>query len=74
MLVTLPGIVTLVNPLQRENASDSMLVTLPGIVTLVTPLQPLNAEYPILVTGLPPSVEGITIAPDVGEGTAVDEE
>ena len=44
-----------------------MLVTLLGIVTLVSPLQPSNAESPILVTGLPPSVEGIVTAP-VGLG------
>ena len=39
MLVTLSGIVTLVKPLQPENAEDPMLVTLSGIVTLVKPLQ-----------------------------------
>ena len=39
MLVTLSGIVTLVNPRQPENAEDPMLVTLSGIVTLVRPLQ-----------------------------------
>ena len=35
MRVTLSGIVTLVRPLQPENAEDSMLVTESGIVTLV---------------------------------------
>ena len=40
MLVTLSGIVTLVRPLQPENADDPMLVTLSGIATLVSPLQP----------------------------------
>ena len=40
MLVMLFGIVTLVSPLQPENAEDPMLVTLSGIVTLVSPLQP----------------------------------
>jgi hypothetical protein len=35
MLVTLLPIVTLVRPVQRENASPPMLVTLSGIVTLV---------------------------------------
>ena len=39
MLVTLSGIVTLVRPLQSENAHSPMLVTLSGIVTLVRPLQ-----------------------------------
>ena len=39
MLVTLSGIVTLVKPLQPENAEDPMLVTLSGLVTLVKPLQ-----------------------------------
>ena len=39
MLVTLSGIVMLVNPLQPSNALLPMLVTLPGIVTLVKPLQ-----------------------------------
>jgi hypothetical protein len=40
MLVTLFGIVTLVSPLQPENAEEAMLVTLSGIVTFVSPLQP----------------------------------
>jgi hypothetical protein len=40
MLVTLFGIVTLVNPLQPENAESPMLVTLFGIVTLVRLVQP----------------------------------
>ena len=44
-----------------------MLVTPNGIVTLVIPLQPENAELPMLVTGLPPSVEGIVTVP-VGSG------
>ena len=44
------GTVTLVNPLQSENAELQMLVTLFGIVTLVRPLQPENAELPMLVT------------------------
>ena len=39
MLVTLLGIVTLVRPLQSENALSPMLVTLLPIVTLVRPLQ-----------------------------------
>ena len=63
IFVTLFGIVTLVRPLQYENARSSMLVTLSGIVTLVRPLQPENALFPMIVTGLPPSVEGIVTAP-----------
>ena len=39
MVVTLSGIVTLVKPLQPENAELPMLVTLSGIVTLVKPWQ-----------------------------------
>ena len=43
MLVTLSGIVTLIKPLQPENAKSAMLVTLDGIVTVVRLLQPWNA-------------------------------
>ena len=50
MFVTLLGIVTLVSPLQLENAPFPMLVTPSGIVTLVSPLQPENADSPMLVT------------------------
>jgi hypothetical protein len=50
MLVTLPGIVTLVSPTQSRNTPCPMFVTLEGIVTLVSPPQPENAEAPILVT------------------------
>ena len=50
MEVTLLGIVTLVNPLQRLNASRPMLVTLLGMVTLVNPLQRMNALTPMEVT------------------------
>ena len=39
MLVTLSGIVTLVSPVQPENALSPMLVTLLPIVTLVKPVQ-----------------------------------
>ena len=42
MLVTLFGIVRLVNPLQPANAEYPMLVTPSGIVRLVSPLQPQN--------------------------------
>ena len=50
MLVTLPGIVTLVSPEQPEKASQPMLVTPLPIVTLVSPVQPTKALSPILVT------------------------
>ena len=50
MLVTLPGIVTLVRPLQPANADLPMLVTPFGIVTLVSPRQPENAQSPMIVT------------------------
>ena len=43
-LRTLSGIVTLVRPLQPENAELLMFVTLAGIVTLVRPLQSENAR------------------------------
>ena len=39
MLVTLPGMVTLVRPEQYPNAPSPMLVTLAGIVTLVRLVQ-----------------------------------
>ena len=39
MLVTLPGIVTAVRPLQLEKAQFPMLVTLFGMVTAVRLLQ-----------------------------------
>ena len=42
MLVTESGIVTLVKPLQPENASYPMLVTESGIATLVKPLHQRN--------------------------------
>jgi hypothetical protein len=40
MEVTLLGMVTLVRPLQSENAELPMEVTLLGMVTLVRPVQP----------------------------------
>ena len=43
MLVTLLPMVTLVRPVQPENAQPPMLVTLFGIVTLVSPVQSENA-------------------------------
>ena len=42
MLVTLPGIVTLVN-LVAQNAPPPILTTLSGIVTPVRLVQPVNA-------------------------------
>ena len=39
MLVKPEGIITLVSPLQRENALDPILVTPSGIVTLANLLQ-----------------------------------
>ena len=68
MLITLPGIVTLVRLLQSSNAESPMLVTLSGIVTLVRLLQLANADLPMLVTEQPPSLEGIVISPDVEVG------
>ena len=50
MLVTLLGIVMLVNLLQSLNAEESMLVTPLCIVMLVKLLQPENASEPMLVT------------------------
>lgn len=59
MLVTLLGIVTLVNQSQPSNAEAPMLVTLSGIVTLVGPVQFSNALYPMLVTV--PATPGIVL-------------
>ena len=50
ILVTLSGIVTLVNELQSENADFPMLSTPSEIVTLVTELQSENADSSMLVT------------------------
>jgi len=50
MLVTLLGMLKLVNPVQPENIDSPMLVTLFGIVTLVRPPHHLNAPLPMLVT------------------------
>jgi len=70
MYVTLGGIVTLVKPLQPENAWLPMYVMLDGIVTLVKPLQPENAKSPMDVTGNPPNVLGMESAP-VGAASVV---
>ncbi|GAA3406277.1 hypothetical protein GCM10020370_32680 [Paenibacillus hodogayensis] len=58
MLVTLFGIVTLVNWFCL-NALSCMLVTLFGIVTLVKFLE-INAAVLMLVTGFPSIVAGIS--------------
>ena len=50
MLVTLSGIVTLVRPLQPENAESPMFVRLSGIITLANLAQPENARFPMEVT------------------------
>ena len=50
MLVTLPGIVTEVKPLQPEKAPYSMLVTLLGIVTEVRLVHSAKSLAPMLVT------------------------
>lgn len=44
--------ITLVRPVQCQNATSPMLVTQEGIVTLVRPEQPKNAPLPMLVTVL----------------------
>ena len=43
MLVTLLGMMMLVNPVQPENALSPMYFTLLGMVRLVSPVQPSNA-------------------------------
>ena len=53
MLVTLPGIVMFVKPVQPENAPQPILVTLSGIVMLVKLVQFLNLELAIPVTLFP---------------------
>ena len=64
MLVTLFGIVMLVNPIQSLNARHPILVTLSGMVKFVKPLQPENASPPILVT-LPSSGITLFLQPDI---------
>ena len=44
MLVTLPGIMIDVNPVQPWNAPEPMLVTLSGIVIEVKPVHHENAQ------------------------------
>ena len=67
MFVTLAGIVTLVKPLQPENAKFPIFITLFGILTPVKSLHPSNAEGPMDVTGHPSKDDGITTEP-VGFG------
>ena len=53
MLVTLPGIVTLVRPMQPENALSPMLVTgWPSIVEgrVTSPPAPVKPVKPVIVT------------------------
>ncbi len=42
--------VTLVKPLQPENALEPIDVTESGIATLVSPLQPMKAHLPMEIT------------------------
>ena len=49
MLVTLPGMVTLVKPVQLEKAEWPMLVTLSGMVMLIKLVHPLKASSPMVV-------------------------
>ena len=53
MLVTLFGIMILVNPVQLLNEAYPMLVTLSGIVMEVKLLQRPNAQSQMLVIPLP---------------------
>ncbi len=49
-----------------------MTFTESRIVTDVRPLQPENASYPMDVTGTPPKVRGIAIAPQTtGENSII---
>ena len=50
ILTSSPLIVTLVNPVQLENAYLSINVTLDRVVTLVSPVHLLNRYLPIDVT------------------------
>ena len=63
MLVTPSGIVTLVSPVQKQNASWPIPVTPSGIVTLVSPVQSRNASEPIPITEYPSIDDGISNAP-----------
>ena len=49
-MVTLPGILIEVSPLQPEKALSPILVTLFGMLIEASPLQRLKASFPILVT------------------------
>ena len=63
IVVTLLGIVTLINPLHPANAKLPMVITLSGIVTLVRIVYLKNAEASMLVTGFSLIFEGIYIFP-----------
>ena len=64
MLFTPFSIVTLIKPVQSQNASTPILVTLSGIVILVKPLHSENADLPILVT-LPSVGIMLLLQPDI---------
>ena len=70
--LTPSGTTTLTRLLQSLNAEEPMFVKVFGITTSTSSSQPLNAEAPRLVTGLPPSEEGIVIDP-VGFGEMASE-
>jgi hypothetical protein len=63
MLATESGIVTLVRPLQPENADAPILVTESGIVTLVSALHPKKVSL-MLVTPLEITAFVITLYDD----------
>lgn len=63
--------VTLVRLEHESNAELPIYVTLLGIVTPVRLEQALNALPSILVTGKPPSVDGISISPLIDVSTSV---
>ncbi len=68
ILVTLLGMLMLVKAAQLRNALILIVVTPCGITMPSTFVQFSNAKRPILVTGLPPSVEGIVTVPPWGVG------
>ena len=65
MVVTLPGIVTLVRLVQSLNAYAPMLVTLAGIVTLVRLAAAKTGSwpFPMMVTNRPLMLVGMVTAP-----------
>ena len=70
IVVTLSGITTDSNDEQPLNAQEPILVTPSGITTDVNNEQFINARFSIAVTGRPPNVAGMTIAPTVSSGIA----